>query len=248
MPPTATSSRHPGPPLFALALVHASLLAASLLVTAIATGSSFPSPDADPARALDTFASHGAALRWTAFLQLGAAVPLGLLAASAASRLRFLGVRAAGATIALFGGIAASVFLALSALLQWALTFPEVASSQGTARALHLLAFAAGGPAHVVGLGLLVAGVAVTAGLHGLAPRGVMFAGILIAVVAEVSSLTLVAPPAAALLPVARFPAIAWLAVAAALLPTRRREAAGASRDPGGAPVARWRCRAEAAR
>jgi hypothetical protein len=246
--PRAAPSPHPSPPLLAVALVHAALVAASLLVTALATGTHFPSPFADPAGALASFAAHGAALRWSAFLQLGAAVPLGILAASAASRLQFLGVRAAGATIALFGGAAAAVFLALSAMLQWALAAPDVAASQGAARALHLLAFAAGGPAHVMGLGLLVAGVAVTAALHGLAPRALMVAGLLVAAAAELSSLALVAPAAAALVPLARFPALAWLAVAAAILPTRRRDPADASREHPGANVARWSCGAEGAR
>src|SRR5690348_15285446 len=100
MPRTAPS-RHPSPPLLALALVHAALVAASLLVTALATGTHSPAPSGDPAGALAALDGHGAALRWSAFLQLGAAVPLGILAASAASRLHFLGVRAAGATIAL---------------------------------------------------------------------------------------------------------------------------------------------------
>src|SRR5919197_480959 len=68
--------------------------------------------------------------------------------ASAASRIHFLGIRAAGVAIALFGGVAASSFLALSALAQWAVSWPDVAGSQPAVRALQLFAFAAGGPAH----------------------------------------------------------------------------------------------------
>src|SRR6267378_3411328 len=40
-----------------------------------------------------------------AFLQFGAAIPLGIFTATMVSRLQFLGVRAAGAYIALFGGL-----------------------------------------------------------------------------------------------------------------------------------------------
>jgi hypothetical protein len=105
-------------------------------------------------------------------------VPLGLYTATATSRLHFLGVRAAGASIALFGGLAATTFLALSALAQWALAFPDVLVSAPAVRALHLLAFATGGPAHVMPLGLLVAGLAVTAGLHHLVPRSLMTTGL----------------------------------------------------------------------
>jgi hypothetical protein len=39
------------------------------------------------------------------FLQFGALIPLGIYAATAATRLRFLGVNAAGPYIALFGGL-----------------------------------------------------------------------------------------------------------------------------------------------
>src|ERR671929_114791 len=90
-------ARHPSPPLVMLAAAHAALFAASL----VASGD-LP------------------AVRWGVFLQLGAAVPLGLFAATATSRLHFLGVRAAGASIALFGGVAASAALAISAAVQWA--------------------------------------------------------------------------------------------------------------------------------
>jgi hypothetical protein len=50
----------------------------------------------------------------------GAAVPLGILTASIVSRLRFLGVRAAGATIALFGGFAtAFMMFSSSTVARW---------------------------------------------------------------------------------------------------------------------------------
>jgi hypothetical protein len=39
-----------------------------------------------------------------AFLEFGAAIPLGIFTATMVSRLQFLGVRAAGAQIGFFGG------------------------------------------------------------------------------------------------------------------------------------------------
>jgi hypothetical protein len=219
-------ARHPSPPLVVLAAVQAALFLGSLLLTgAVTRGEHFPSPFAPAAASLSFFSSYPLAVRWAAFLQLGAAVPLGLFAATAASRLHFLGVRAAGVTIALFGGIGAALLLALSAAFQWALASPEVVASPATVRALHLLAFATGGPAHVELLGILLAGLAVTGGLGGLLPRWMMVSGVVLAAVAELSWLALVLPAASVLLPVARFPGLAWLIAAGALLPRRRKGA-----------------------
>ena len=231
--PTRDGARHPSPPLVVLAVVHAAVFVASLVLTALLTGGEhFPSPFAPGSASLDFFSRHPLAVRWSAFLQLGAAVPLGLFTATVASRLHFLGVRAAGVTIALFGGIAASVFLALSAAMEWTLSWPDVLPSAATVRALHLLAFASGGPAHVAGLGLLLAGVSVTGGLHGLLPRWTMASGLVLAAMAELSWLSLVLPPASYLLPLARFPGFAWLIVAGALLPDRRKGARVSSPRP----------------
>jgi hypothetical protein len=234
-------ARHPSPPLTVLAAVQAALFLMSLAVTAALTGGDHvPSPFGPAAPSLRFFAEHGDAVRWGAFLQLGSAVPLGLFAAVASSRLHFLGIRAAGATIALYGGLAASSFLALSALAQWALSWPDVAVAPAVARALHLLAFAAGGPAHVMALGLLVAGVAVTAGLGRLVPGWMMTTGLAIAVLAELSWLSLVLPAASLLLPLARFPALAWLIAAGALLPNARRRAATSPVRPAHAAAGRY--------
>ena len=66
-----------------------------------------------------------------AFLQFGASIPLGIYTAPIVSRLQFLGLRTAGVHIALFGGLSASVFLAVSALIQWALGQDGIAVSGG---------------------------------------------------------------------------------------------------------------------
>ena len=89
-------------------------------------------------------------------------------------------------------------------------------------RALYFLVFLTGGPAHVVVLGLLVAGVAVPGLTLGLLPRTVAWAGLVIAAIAEVTALVLVWPPLMVLLPVARIPALVWLIIAGATLQRRR--------------------------
>jgi hypothetical protein len=138
------------------------------------------------------------------------------------SRLRFLGVDVAGVHIALVGGVLASGFLALSGMSLWIASQPGVADA-ATIRAVQLLAFGCGGPAHVAALGLLVAGVSVSAGLTRRLPRWMMIFGVAVAAVAELSTLVLVLPPAAYLLPAARLAAVVWMICAGALLPTTAR-------------------------
>jgi hypothetical protein len=94
------------------------------------------------------------------------------------------------------------------------------------------MAFATGGPGTIVPFGILVAGVSVSAGLTGNVPRWIMWFGLVVAAVAELSSLTIAIPAAAYLLPAARFPGLVWLIAAGATLPMRRRRdrrASGAS-------------------
>jgi hypothetical protein len=213
---------HPGPPLIALAIVFVVLFLGSLVAGTVLAGTFFPSPFAPAQQIQDYFTTQHTAVRISAFLQFGAAVPLLIFTATASSRLRYLGVQAAGTTIALVGGILASAFLSLCALFGWVLSRPDVVNQPSLVRALHDLAFLAGGPAHVVALGLLVAGIAVTSGFAGLLPRWMAWVGVAIAVAAELSTLTLVLPAAAILLPLARFTSFVWIIAVGALLPRSR--------------------------
>jgi hypothetical protein len=74
-------------------------------------------------------------------------------------------------------------------------------------------------------LGLLVAGVAVPALLLRLLPRSLAVIGLGIAVVAELSTLSLIWPDLSVLLPLARFPGLVWLVVAGFRLPAVGRPA-----------------------
>ncbi|WP_433340705.1 hypothetical protein [Streptomyces sp. CA-253872] len=119
-------------------------------------------------------------------------------------------------------GLLASAALAASGLLTWTLGQPAALGTPGVARTLQYLAFASGGPGHVVPFGLLLAGVAVPSPLAGLLPRPLAWAGLVLAGLAELSVLALLAEPLAPLLPVARFGGLAWLIVAGFLLPRTR--------------------------
>jgi hypothetical protein len=193
-----------------------------LIVTAALTGGHIPSPFGPEGAARSFFAGHAGAVRLNAFLQLGAAITLGLFAATAVSRLRFLGVTVAGTEIAFFGGVAAAAFSLLSALIQWTIAASGIAIAGGDLHAFHVLLFAMGGPGHIAAAGLLVAGISVSGGLAHVLPRWLMWFGIAIAAVAETSTLTIVTPAAAYLLPLARIPAFAWMICVGVLLPTSR--------------------------
>lgn len=216
-----------GPPLWLLAGVSIGLLLAGLASSA-ALGGVLPSPFADPAVIREYFLGSPAAVRASGVSAMASAVPLALYAATASARLRQLGVTAPGATIALAGGVLAAGALAMSGLLQWTLASPAVRGEPALVRALHDLAFLTGGPAHVVFLGLLLAGVAGPALLLGLLPRTLAGLGLAVAVLTELSFLSLVWPDLAVLVPLARFPALAWLVAAGLLLPHSRPRAAAA--------------------
>src|SRR5215471_9060937 len=157
-----------------------------------------------------------------AFLQFGASVPLGIFAATVVSRLQFLGVNVAGVFITLFGGFAASLFSTISAVLQWALALPGVASQNDITHVLHLLTFATGGVGFVVTFGLFLAGVFVIAWFTRILPRGL---GLVIAAIAQVSSLSLIFIPATYLLPVVRFVGLIEMIATGLLLPRSCAEA-----------------------
>jgi hypothetical protein len=189
------------------------------VATALAGGDTFPSPFGSAATAASYFRDHRDAVRVSAFTQFGAAVPLAIYAATVSTRLRNSRIRVPGTTIALVGGVLAAAMLALSGLLCWVLSRVEVTGSTGAFRVLHDLSFATGGVAHVVFLGLLVAGIAVPGLLANLLPRPLAWTGLVIAVMAELASLALLVDGVAILVPIGRFTTLGWLVVVGFVLP-----------------------------
>ena len=222
-PRTAPRTAQGGPHLGALGIVVTALFVAGLVLsTALAGGTPFPSPFGEAAPIVAYFQDHDLAVRIGGAFQFAAAIPLAIYAATASSRLHHLGIRAPGATIALAGGLLAATFLAGSGLISWTLSQPAVTTAPDLIRPLQLLAFATGGPGHVVPLGLLLAGIAVPGLLAGLLPRWLAWTGLAVAAVAELATLSLLFEGAAYLLPVARFAGLAWLIAAGFKLPLHR--------------------------
>jgi hypothetical protein len=179
----------------------------------------FPGPW-EPAQTLVAFFQmRPTAVLICAFLQFGSAVALGIFTASAVSRLHFLGVRAAGAHIALFGGLATALNIMASSCVLWVMAYPGIAQDAGVLRALYYLVFIFGGPGFSVPLGLLLAGISIPAAFMKLLPRWIVVLGLVLAVIGELSWLDMVVPQALFLIPLTRFPAFVWLIAAGFSLP-----------------------------
>ncbi|MEP6951063.1 MAG: DUF4386 domain-containing protein [Ginsengibacter sp.] len=176
-----------------------------------------PSESADIIRAY--FLSHSSDVMMCAFFQFGAAIPLGIFTATMISRLRFMGIRAAGSYIGLFGGLLASFNMALAALILWVMSYPGMAQDNSVIRALYYMMFAIGGAGYSVPLGILIAGISVSAGLLKLLPKWLVVFGIVLAIFGEASWLSMIFPKLGLLIPLTRFPGFIWLILIGFKLP-----------------------------
>lgn len=222
-----TNLRFRGPSLILPGIIHIALFAANLVAGAVLRhGGSFVTPFASAEQVRLFLAQAPEAVRWSSFFLFGSAVPLGIFTVTAVSRLRFLGVRAAGTNIALFGGLAAAIALFLSGIAGWVLSVPEVTASAPLVKALDFLSFLSGGVFYAVGFGLLAAGISVTSYFARLLPRWLVIFGMLMAISGELSWLSLVAYPANFFIPMTRFVGYIWM-LSAAIALTRNRRAPG---------------------
>jgi len=218
--PLTPPRQHPGPPAGWIALIYMGLFLAGLYPVTIFGGKPyFPPPNAPLEAITAFFQTRSSGVLLSAFFHFGAAIPLGIFAATVASQLRFLGIRAAGAYIAFFGGIATSVNMMMSSSVLWATSYPGIAQDPALIQAMYRMIFGLGGPGFSVPFGLLIAGIAVTAGIGRLLPKWLVISGVLIAAAGELSWLQIVFPQLLFLIPLARFPGFLWLIAAGFMLP-----------------------------
>jgi hypothetical protein len=224
--PTRPGGPHPG----VLAIVSLGIFLASLITSAILTGGqTFVSPFAPEGQVAAFFQQNVPAMRLGGMLQFGSAVPLGIYAATIYARQLRLGVRVPGPAIGFFGGISAAIFLMLSGSVTWLLSRPEITTNATLTHALSFLAFITGGVGFVVGMGLLVAGIAVPSLILRFMPRWLAWTGLAIAALSELSFLSMAIEPLQFLLPIGRFGGLLWLVAAGFLLPRTR---AAANQEP----------------
>lgn len=212
-----------GPSLGIVALVFVLLFLAALFpVTAFGGLPYFPGPGATVAEMMDFFSRRQSGVLLCAFLQFGSAIPLGIFTATASSQLRFLGARAAGTQIALFGGLLTATNIMISSSLLWATIYPGVAQDSAVTQALYRISFGLGGPGFSVPFGILLAGIAVTAGFYRLLPKWIVVLGLIIAIIGELSWFEILNIHLLPLIPLTRFPGFLWIIAAGFLLPRKK--------------------------
>jgi hypothetical protein len=218
--PATSTVRHAGPHLGAVAIVYTFLFNAGLYpVTIFADKTHWPGPWEPGDVIVAYFQTHALPVLICVFLQVGAAIALGIFTATVVSRLQFLGARAAGPYIALFGGLA-TVFNGMAAgFIVWAMVHPGIAQDATLLRGLYYLSYAFGGPGFSVPMGLLLAGVCIPAVFMKLLPKWLVIFGLVLAVCGELSWLNLILPGALFLIPLVRFPSFIWLIAVGFKLP-----------------------------
>jgi hypothetical protein len=155
-------------------------------------------------------------------------IPLGIYTATIVSRLRFLGVNAAGPYIALFGGFLTVFNTSAASLTLWTMTRPEISHNPSILPPLYFLSYAFGGPGFSVPMGLLIAGVSVVAAFRRLLPKWIVVLGLVLAATGELSWLHLLLfPKLLFLIPLTRFPGFVWLIAAGFVLPVSRGSVSG---------------------
>lgn len=222
---TNPTIRHAGPHLGALAIVYTVLFNAGLSAVS-AFGTPFgvkppywPGPWEPASVIVSYFQTHQTAVLICIFLQFGAMIPLGIFAATATSRLRFLGINAAGPYIALFGDFMTVFDGAAAGFTTWAMIHPGVVQDATITPALNYLSYAFGGPGFSVPMGLLMAGICVPVMFRKLLPKWIIALGLLLAVAGELSWFNLVFPQVLFLIPLVRFLGFIWLIAAGFALP-----------------------------
>lgn len=214
-------SRHAGPAPGIVATVCTVLFLVGLYpVSPLSGNPPFPNLDESLHATTAFFQARTSAVLHFGALQFGAAIPLGIFTATIVSRLRFLGVRAAGVYIALFGGFATSFNMMSTGSILWAMSDPSLTQDPMLVQALYRLAFALGGPGFSVPFGLLLAGVSVTAGFAKLLPKWIVALGLVLAVAGELSWLVMLFPKALLLIPLTRFSGFVWMIAAGFALPS----------------------------
>ena len=167
--------------------------------------SPYPRPGSEPAEFRRYFRGSSGAARLSVVGQLVSASSLARFAVSVARLAARSGRGSRGLqAAALAGGGLAAASLATSALLSAALTGRR-GEQDASAAALHRLMFAAGGPVHGVGFGVLVGSLGLDGLRTGELPRPLAQAGLASAAAGLLSPLYFVAKPAAWFLPAGRF-------------------------------------------
>lgn len=230
MTTSSSAPVHKGPHPGMLAVLYTILFCVGLYpVTAMYKQPYWPGPWEPASTIIPYFQNYGARVLFCIVLQFGAMVCLGIFTAAVVSRLHFLGARAAGTYIALLGGFLVVADAFVGTMAMWTMLRPGILHDSTLVLALYYLGYALGGPGFSVPMGLLMAGVSVTAAFMRLLPKWVIVLGLVLAAAGEISSLHLAFPQLLFLIPLVRFPGFVWLIAVGFLLPKTRGTLVGKS-------------------
>ncbi|MEQ3553704.1 DUF4386 domain-containing protein [Pseudonocardia nematodicida] len=221
--PTTPADVRGGPPL----AVPAAAVAVLTVAAAIA-GIGGPRPGSTPAESLAYSATHPVVIGIGAALLLGTGFPLVVYAATAVRRFERLGVAAPGPLMGLAGAVLAAAALSVSALASWTAAQTAGLGDAALTRTLAWLWFGAGGVGYAAPMGLLVLGISVPALVTALVPRWLAVTGVVVGVLALLSTFALATDVLYPLIPLGRFGGAVMLLAFAVALPVTRN--AGATR------------------
>jgi hypothetical protein len=226
--PRPTHHGQEGPPLLVPALAFVGLTVAGAVV-----GGAGPRPDSTPDEVLAYAVANPTTVAVGATLLFGTAFPLVVFAATAVTRYRRLGVTAPGPLMGFGGAVLAAGSAMLSALFAWTSAQVAGVGDAAVAKLLSQLWFATGAFGYAAPMGLLVLGLAVPAVILKFLPGWLAWAGMVIGVLALLSTLGLFTRALYPLIPVGRFGGLLFIVGVALLLPHDAR-AARATRRPAG--------------
>jgi hypothetical protein len=196
-------------------LAFLGLLGVAFFFAAVRPSAIYPSPFWPSPRIEQFFAENSAQVRTLGAVHALVALSLlsfgtsltGLLRADADKSEPFFWA-------ALGGAIVASAFFMLSGILVWALSRPAITQSPPLLRALHDLAYLAGGPAHVLAVALFLGANSFAIFATDVLPEWIAWLGAAGGGVSALAVTTMLWPPAAWVLPVARLLLAAWILAA----------------------------------
>lgn len=220
---TTKQLRHKGPHLGYVAIVFMILFCTGLSFVISMSGAHFPAPTEKASVIVQYFQNYAHDVLMCGFFQFCSAIPLGIFTATAVSQIGFLGSRAAGNNIALFGGFFTSFSIAISSMLMWVMAYPQIAADEHIIQVLYYMIFIIGGVGYSVPLGLLIAGISVQSWFMKTLPHWLTISGIALAFIGELSSFYWVFPGLLFLIPLTRFPGFIWLIFVGFKLPQTKK-------------------------
>jgi hypothetical protein len=215
------TAQHRELPLAAAAVASALLFIAAVLTPLVVGTSGQPTPFDTPQAIVRYYTDNAAVSQLTGLMIFWSAVALALFSALAWSQLNCLAPYGASPAIGAVGGLLAAALLMISAAGQIVLGHSGITEAPAVLRAIQFFQFLCGGPVHTTALGISIFGLAGSLWFIGRTPRWLLAVGFVIAVIAMLSSLTMVVAHVGPLIPLARFTGLVWLVTIAFVIPRK---------------------------